>query len=367
MECEFCKCQLSNKYSLKFHKQNNKKCLEIQKKISSSENINSELKICEFCQKNFNVTNFKKHILNCKAKKDIENEKRIDDLEKQISEMNLNHEKQISELKLKYEKEISELTSKYETQISALTTKNIRLETENKFYEKDHDIIINLAQQPKTTNTNHNNIVNNLAVYDNKLITDRFNDILNNIKPDDLYDGQESISRFIAPCLKNDDGKKLYLCSDFSRGVYVRKDENGNIVKDINCRNLADIIEPIATKKAEELLEEDYNKRQKQFRLKKIKRQIQKYNEEIENIKEHMEGYKKNSENWNMYNNKIQIIEKNIEKDLEEKEELEYEGVYCADSDDMNENDPKLIYGVDDIKLMKKDCSKFSKNLSKII
>ncbi len=106
--------------------------------------------------------------------------------------------------------------------------------------KKDHQVITNMAQQPKTT-TNTNNIVNNLAVYDNKTITDRFTYVLSNIKPTDLYDGQESISKFIAPCLKNEDGTQMYKCTDYSRGIYIKKDHNGNIVKDINGKNLVEL------------------------------------------------------------------------------------------------------------------------------
>jgi hypothetical protein len=220
-----------------------------------------------------------------------------------------------------------------------------------------------MAQQPKTTNTN--NIVNNLAVYDNKLITDRFADVLSCIKPADLYDGQESISRFIAPCLKNDDGTQLYKCTDYSRGVYVKKDKDGNMIKDINGKKLVELIEPIASKKAEELLEEDNNKRDKQRKLKYLKTHIKNQYNELENLKEHLKGYKKDSENWKYHNQRLKMIENDIDNCVEEQDELENEGICVLDIDELW--DEKLTDGVNDIKNMKKDHTKFSKKLSKLL
>ena len=46
----------------------------------------------------------------------------------------------------------------------------------------------------------------------------------------------------------------MITCTDYSRNVFVYKDKNGNINKDIKCKNLADLIEPIASAKA------DFNK-----------------------------------------------------------------------------------------------------------
>ena len=420
MECEFCKSILSNKSNLTFHIANNKRCISIQKKCSDDvSSITTNLKDCEFCNKSYNSTTMKKHLQVCKMKKQKEYDNEISDMtnkyegkisdmvneyeekisdtvneyEEKISDMTNKYEEKISDMTNKYEEKISDMTDKYEEkisdmtdkyeekisdyekeivelkrQISELNTQNIKLETEKNIYEKHHDVVLNLAQQPKVTNTNNNqnnNYVNNLAVYDNKTILDRFTNMLNNITAEDLYDGQESISRFVAPCLKNEDGKNFYLCSDYSRGVYVRKDENGNIVRDINCINLAGMLEPLATKKAEEIFKEDCKKRQKQSRLKELNKNIEKQNLEVENLKDHMTGYRKNSNKWMTFENRIKEIEEEIDKDVKEKRELEYEGVICGESDDLF--DMKLSNGIDDIKMMKTDCSKFSKKLSKMI
>ena len=143
--------------------------------------------------------------------------------------------------------------------MNELKEKNIKLESENNIYKKDHETVTSIAKQPKITNN-----YNNLSVYNDDVIKDRFTSAMNNIKPSDLYDGQKSIGRFVAPCLQNDDGTKMITCSDFARNVFIVKDEEGNLNKDIKCRNLASIIEPIATAKVDELIKEDNDKRWKE-------------------------------------------------------------------------------------------------------
>ena len=63
-------------------------------------------------------------------------------------------------------------------------------------------------------------------------------------------------------------------CTDYSRNVFVYKDKNGNINKDIKCKNLADLIEPIATAKADELLKEDCINKEKSYRLTELHNKV---------------------------------------------------------------------------------------------
>ena len=343
--CQYCNSALSTKSNLLLHQKNNKKCIKIQE--SQLGEVKTDFKECEFCNKKFNIFSIKRHLLVCILKKEKGYENKIFSYENKIAEL---------------EKTMLTIKKEYESKISELEKVIVKLQAENNIYEKDHQVLTNLAQQPKT-NTNNNHIINNLAVYDNKLITDRFNDVLSNIKSIDLYDGQESISRLIAPCLKNEDGTQLYKCTDYSRGVYIKKDKHGNLIKDINGKNLVELIEPIATKKADELLEENNNKKDKQIKIRYLKKLIENKYNEIEEIEEHIKGYIKDSDNWKFYNNKMKAIEEDIDAYKEEQEELENEII-----NDVEEicND-KLAEGVYDIKNMKKDSSKFSKKLSKLM
>ena len=344
-KCQYCNSALATKSSLIHHQKNNKKCIKIQE--SQLGEVKTDFKECEFCNKKFNIFSIKRHLLVCILKKEKGYENKIFSYENKIAEL---------------EKTMLTIKKEYESKISELEKVIVKLQAENNIYEKDHQVLTNLAQQPKT-NTNNNHIINNLAVYDNKLITDRFNDVLSNIKSIDLYDGQESISRLIAPCLKNEDGTQLYKCTDYSRGVYIKKDKHGNLIKDINGKNLVELIEPIATKKADELLEENNNKKDKQIKIRYLKKLIENKYNEIEEIEEHIKGYIKDSDNWKFYNNKMKAIEEDIDAYKEEQEELENEII-----NDVEEicND-KLAEGVYDIKNMKKDSSKFSKKLSKLM
>jgi len=331
MECEFCKGILKTVSSLNYHKKYNKKCLEIQNKIIGD--INYSLIKCDFCDKNF--ANIKKHLNICKEKK--------------------------KEILINYGKNNQEIINEYEKKIQELKDYIIKLETENSIYKKDHETISDIAKQPKTTN-NTNNIINNLSIYDHDEIKNRFCVALSNIKPCDLYEGQKSIGRFVAPCLKNDDGTKMLSCTDHTRNVFVYKDKNGNINKDIKCKNLADLIEPIASAKADELIKEDYNIKMKSFRLTTLYNQVNKRINQIKDYEIHLLGLDTESKKYKYIKELIKQKENENENDKNEIEELEDEGVI-----ENNTYDDKLIDAADDIKEMQKDSTKFSKVLSELV
>ena len=358
MECEFCKNILKTISSLNYHIKNNKKCLEIQSKIMI--NIESALTICEFCEKSFSTTNISKHIINCKIKKKFDIDRVQNELQK-TQDKNKEIEEQNNELINENKKLllINEKLTEENKIIQELKDYIIKLETENSIYKKDHETISDIAKQPKTTN---NNIINNLCVYDDNEIKQRFSVALSNIKPSDLYEGQKSIGRFVAPCLKNDDGTKMLSCSDYSRNVFVYKDKNGNINKDIKCKNLADLIEPIASAKADELLKEDYIIKEKSFRLNELHNKVNTRHEEIKDLRNHVLGFQKDTKKWKYLSDLIEKKVQENEVDMNEIEELENEGINTDDEDD-----EKLIEGADDIKEMKKDSTKFSKVLSELV
>jgi len=331
MECEFCKSVLKSKSSLNYHNKNNKKCLEIQSKIMLK--IDSALIKCEFCGKSFSTANMNKHTITCKIKKKIDVDKVLIDFQilqnknKEIEDFN---KKLVSENEILVivNKTLASENKKLINDIEKLTIENkgikdyiIKLETENSIYKKDNETINYIAKQPKNNTTN--NIINNLCVYDDNEIKNRFSAAISNIKPSDLYDGQKSISRFVAPCLKNDDGTKMISCTDYSRNIFVYKDKNGNINKDIKCKNLVDLIEPIASAKADELIKEDCNIKEKSYKLTKLHEQVNMRHNEIKDLRNHLLGFEKNTTKWKYI---LEIIEKKVdenETDMKEIEELE--------------------------------------------
>ena len=344
MECNFCKSILKTVSSLNYHMKNNKKCIEIQSK--TIEDIKTALVECEYCNKTF--TNIKKHLIVCKERKreSIEQIKNEYDILKNEYDILINEREQSI---IEHGKKVQELKDYI-----------IKLETENSIYKKDHETISDIAKQPKNTT---NNIINNLCVYDDNEIKNRFSAAISNIKPSDLYDGQKSIGRFVAPCLKNDDGTKMLSCTDYSRNIFIYKDKNGNINKDIKCKNLVDLIEPIASAKADELIKEDCNIKEKSYRLTRLYDQVNKKHNEIKDLRNHLLGFEKNTKKWKHIS---ELIEKKVnenEMDIKEIEDLENAGIIMDNED----NDTKLIVGADDIKDMKKDSVKFSKVISELV
>jgi hypothetical protein len=102
----------------------------------------------------------------------------------------------------------------------------------------------------------------------------------------------------VAPCLKNDDGTKMIQCSDFSRNIFITKDNKGNIIKDINCRNLCDLIEPIATMKANQLFYNDFRERSKYHEIKRLQTVIKEREKQIESLYATSKGFKNTSKEY---------------------------------------------------------------------
>lgn len=368
MECEFCKSILQSKTSLNNHMKTNKKCLELQS--NNSLNTITTLLQCEYCNKNYSKSNLNKHLNICKIKSKItiekllsENENFKTDIEKLLNE-NETLLSENSQLRI----DIQKLSSDNKN-VQELKNYIIKIETENAIYKKDHETvnniakidhetITNIAKQPKTTTTN--NITNKLSVYDADEIKNRFSNAISDIKPADLYDGQKSIGRFVGPCLTNEDGTKMMSCTDYARHIFIRKDSHENINRDVKCKNLADLIEPIASAKAHEMIKEDCSSRIKSFRLASLKKQVIKRQEVIVDLTQHLIGHKNGSSEWKNTIKTISKRENENERDRNEIEILEQEGVKHVD----DICDTKLIECANEIREMNKDSSRFSRTVS---
>jgi len=344
--CDYCKKEFNSKYSLMNHKKTAKYCI----KMRQNNNIDI-VKItcfdCNYCLKSFTSNeSLKKHLSNCleKIKKHFYDE--------------------IEELK-QIENELKEELRQKDEIIIELKMTIAELNIEKNIYKDDHESMKKLAMQPKTTTTN-NNIYNNLSVFDKDILTERLNSSLQNITPEQLYDGQKSVAKILAPCLDNGDGTKMVSCSDKSRGTLVSKDKNGNINKDFNAKNLVDVIHPIVLTKADEVNKNDMVKREKSYKLKSLKDDIEKRENEIEQFKATMKGFKKNSGQYLQYQHMIKSREEKNERDIIEIEELECAGVE-EPRDDFVLYDEKLVEGIEDITKMKEDSTKFKNSLSKEI
>lgn len=310
MECEYCKKLLKTVSSLNYHRKNNKKCSEIQKKMSN---------------------------------------------DNELDKIKLENSKLLSE-----NKTLTDKYNKLKVEMSKMKEYIIKIETENNIYSKDHETVTTIAKQPKST-TNHSNY--NLSVVNYNLIKDRFSDVINNAPTSQFYEGQRSIGRFVAPCLQNEDGTKMIACTDYSRNVFVYKDEKGNINKDIKCKNLANIIEPIATAKVNELMKEDIDKRSKIYRIKSLRKDIISRKEDIEKLENFLQGLEKSSPHWCYIRDQISQKENDIEMYNIELMNIDNEDYI----DDNKYYDEKLYTAADDIKDMKNNTNKFSKTISELV
>jgi hypothetical protein len=215
MECEFCKTTLKSLSSLNYHKKTNKKCLEKQNIISTDKFIS-----CEFCSKIFTSQILKTHLQSCKIKKEHDK----DELLKEKDELL---------------KEKDDIIQEKDDIIEELKNKIIKLETENDIYKSDHELIKNIASQPKITNNNKINVVNNFLNNPEK-VKQIVNEKLVN---DYIMDGQKGVARFAYDSLiKDDDGNINYFCTDPSRYIFKFKNSDGNTEKDVKAKKLTTML-----------------------------------------------------------------------------------------------------------------------------
>ena len=323
-KCEFCNTELKSPSSLNYHKNNAKYCLNLQNKDSVN-----KVFICEYC--------------NTELK----------------SNKALNYHSKICD------KKYISIIEKLENKINEKNIYIASLEAKIEIYEKDHNVISDIAKQTKITNTNTNNIINNLAVYDATKITENFSNKLEYITKYDIINGQKGIATILAPCLYDDNGNKMLMCTDKSRLIFTKLDENNNRIKDFELKNLATIIKPLALKKADEIVEEHNKLKDKVYNIDNLKIENIDYKKYIKKFQTIIDDCKKTNTNHRMimdYENKLKEYEKKInynENLINKSENISYDVI-----EDDNE---KLLDGRTEIKYLDSESSKFARQLSKII
>jgi hypothetical protein len=211
LECDFCNKIFSTSGNLKYHKRTSKKCQLIQVQNFKDEKIESSLINCDFCDKKFTVQTLKTHTKNCKKKTEFEIQKLLEENQKLLEE---NQKLQI---------------------------RIVELETENKIYLQDREVVQKLALQPKTTNNNDNRIKINNNFFDNpERIKQMINEKLNK---DYISDGQKGVAQFACNnLLKDENGNMNYICSDPSRHIFKFQNSEGNIEKDVKAIKLTNML-----------------------------------------------------------------------------------------------------------------------------
>jgi len=242
MECEYCKQILKTPAALKKHQNTAKYCLSKQNKAPPEEHL------CFFCGTIFTVkSSLNSHLKICKANTPVIQEQlHLFDQCKKDLESSLLREK---ELITSYEKKITKICIEHEKIIE-----DLKIEIED---YKDKMFI--LASKPT-----HNNINNNIGntktttKTQNLLVSDWRPEIIQdkvkeNFKLEHIEDGIKGVVRFTTKYItQENNGIKSYQCTDSNREVFMYKDTDGVVQKDIKARKLKDAIkEPILKKTAE--------------------------------------------------------------------------------------------------------------------
>lgn len=232
-ECEYCKKKFKSVSNLNLHKKTAKYCLN-----NREDNKQEEYK-CEYCLHIFNRKYvFDRHHTSCKEKNNL----LYKELEQEKEKNNL-LQKQV-ELK-------NNLLQELQKQLDAEIIKNDKL----------MDSIIDIAKQPTQVvnknksncnkyNTNILNIINSLE----PLTTEYLQNLANNITKEIIFEGS---GYAYGEMCNNNMLNKSVVCTDTSRGTYIWKNNNKDIIKENNavslCKEIFTALEPYNTTLCKEL------------------------------------------------------------------------------------------------------------------
>jgi hypothetical protein len=225
MECKYCKSILQSVYSLKQHQKTAKYCLSKQNKDLLHEHS------CRACGKGFTrKSSLDDHLKICKA-----NIPSIIQLQEILDEKNKDIFSLKKELDLSFQiiEELRKENSEYRKEMFILASK-----------PTNH---INNIGNTKTTTKTQNLIISDWRP---EVIQDK---VKENFKLEHIKDGIKGVARFATKyIIQSEDGVKRYQCTDANREVFMYKDEDGVVQKDIKARKLKNAIkEPILKKTAE--------------------------------------------------------------------------------------------------------------------
>lgn len=225
-KCEYCNKTFACKYNLRSHQRRAKFCIEIQRKFNNI--IKTDLVVCEYCMSEHTSSKITKHLLTCKAKKQVD-----------IQIMAKKHEEELSTQKHIYEEKIRELEIKIIRLESEM--KVHRLEGRNDILEKEHNIVLEMAKQPKVVNKTTNNVLNmpplDLTVESVRRVLEEKYDYTYGLR------GQRGLAEFAYNnLLKDNDGKSTYACADFARKVFKFANSSGETCKDPKGKMLTELL-----------------------------------------------------------------------------------------------------------------------------
>jgi hypothetical protein len=223
--CNFCNKSFSNKQNLTVHIKKTKRCIKLR-----DEQFDIIKHECNKCLKTFTCNqNLKKHLQKCEG-----------DFDNKIK---------------KYEKKIEELENSFkvfrENQI-------VKLEEQNKDLQTSINKLADKAISKSTTSTSINsNLINNQYnhVQPLNLSKEHLEKVIDeNMRFKHVYKGQKGFVDLVSNnILKDENGKSLAWCPDYSRKMVKYKDTDGDIVTDPKGYNIITSVAPLVEKKIREV------------------------------------------------------------------------------------------------------------------
>ena len=246
MECEYCGNVIKTYGALKKHQNTAKYCLAKQNRSVTIEHV------CNTCDKRFTIkSSLNDHLKICKA-----NIPSVYDL-KELLDEKIRHlilvKKELDlSLQTIEELKIENSACRKELDLSVQTIEELR--KENSEYRKD---MFTLASKSVTITNKTTHNIQNLIVSDwrNEVIQEKVEE---NFKLEHVEDGLKGVARFTCKYITSEeDGVRRYHCTDRSREVFVYKDSEGVIQKDIGARKLKNAIKEPIIKKSTKLVAEE--------------------------------------------------------------------------------------------------------------
>jgi hypothetical protein len=232
MECEYCKQVLKSPGVLKKHQNTAKYCLAKQNKQAPVEYT------CSFCGTGFTLkSTLHSHLKICKANTPIVQDQ-LQSLDEKSRELFL------------LKKDLEYALQTIEVQKIQIESLQNRLQTlaEKAINRPTH--INNIGN--KTTNNTQNLVMTDWRP---EIIQEKVEE---NFKLEHVEDGIKGVARFTFKyIIPEEDGVKSYQCTDRSREVFLYKDSDGIVQKDIEARKLKKAIKDPIIKKSTKLVAEE--------------------------------------------------------------------------------------------------------------
>ena len=230
MECEYCGNIIKTTGALKKHQSTAKYCLAKQNKRAEIEHI------CPACDKSFTrKSSLDDHLKICKANIPSVHDLQLllDDKIRQLFLL-----KKELDLSLQIIEELRKENSEYRKEMFILASKSVTN-------------ITNIGNT-KTTHNTQNLIVSDWRP---EVIEEKVEE---NFKLEHVEDGLKGVARFTSKYITpEEDGIRSYQCTDRSREVFMYKDSEGVIQKDIGARKLKNAIKEPIIKKSSKLVAEE--------------------------------------------------------------------------------------------------------------